>query len=214
MLLQIFITVAVIVNAVQQWTVTNLFHILDILWWRLCVLLWSWRQHLKRNQWCTCLFCSRYWAFWIWSWVPVMVMMRSSEPSSGSSILIDAPDSWRICFILWPPFPMMEPASCGANKRPIEWWVKSDTSFSVFPETWVLHLLGWSLVLWRPGLRYRCTSLCCLEKEETFRVNPSSTKEQHKKEESPSGQGTRRRDNINPFPTHQTESAPRKNCCL
>lgn len=41
-----------------------------------------------------------------------MVMMRSSEPSSGSSILMDAPDSWRICLILWPPLPMMEPASC------------------------------------------------------------------------------------------------------
>lgn len=59
----------------------------------------------------TCLFCSRYWAFWIWSCVPLMVMMRSSEPSSGSSILMDAPDSWRICLIRWPPFPMMEPAS-------------------------------------------------------------------------------------------------------
>ncbi len=64
----------------------------------------------------TCLFCSRYWAFWIWSCVPVMVMMRSSEPSSGSSILMDAPDSWRICLILWPPLPMMEPASCKTLK--------------------------------------------------------------------------------------------------
>lgn len=61
--------------------------------------------------WSTCLFCSRYWAFWIWSCVPVMVIMRSSEPSSGSSILMDAPDSWRICLILWPPLPMMEPAN-------------------------------------------------------------------------------------------------------
>ena len=67
----------------------------------------------------TCLFCRRYWAFWIWSWVPVMVMIRSSEPSRGSSILMEAPDSWRICLILWPPLPMIEPASCwwGAGER-------------------------------------------------------------------------------------------------
>ena len=58
----------------------------------------------------TCLFCSRYWAFWIWSWVPLMVIMRSSEPSRGSSILIEAPDSWRICLIRWPALPMIEPA--------------------------------------------------------------------------------------------------------
>lgn len=91
-------------------------------------------QHLKRNQWwmcsfwgnhrCTCLFCSRYWAFWIWSCVPVMVMMRSSEPSSGSSILIDAPDSWRICLILWPPLPMMEPASCNTSIRADWIWIQ------------------------------------------------------------------------------------------
>ncbi len=68
------------------------------------------------NHGSTCLFCSRYWAFWIWSCVPVMVMMRSSEPSSGSSILMDAPDSWRICLILWPPLPMIEPASCKTLK--------------------------------------------------------------------------------------------------
>lgn len=69
------------------------------------------------TPWYTCLFWRRYWAFWIWSCVPVMVMMRSSEPSSGSSILIDAPDSWRICLILWPPLPMMEPASCKTSTR-------------------------------------------------------------------------------------------------
>lgn len=59
----------------------------------------------------TCLFCSRYCAFWIWSCVPAMVMMRSSEPCNGSSILMDAPDSRRICLILWPPFPIMDPAN-------------------------------------------------------------------------------------------------------
>lgn len=73
--------------------------------------LWCWYCP-GENQRSACLFCSKYWAFWIWSCVPVMVMMRSSEPSSGSSILMDAPDSWRICLILWPPLPMMEPASC------------------------------------------------------------------------------------------------------
>ncbi len=65
----------------------------------------------------THLFCNRYWAFWIWSWVPVMVMMRSSDPCRGSSILIDAPDSWRICLILWPPLPMMDPASWESQQR-------------------------------------------------------------------------------------------------
>lgn len=57
-------------------------------------------QDISGVNWCACLFCRRYWAFWIWSCVPVMVMMRSSEPSSGSSILMDAPHSWRICLIL------------------------------------------------------------------------------------------------------------------
>lgn len=60
----------------------------------------------------TCLVCKRNWAFWIWSWVPVMVIIRSSDPSRGSSILIAAPESWRICLIRWPALPMMEPASC------------------------------------------------------------------------------------------------------
>lgn len=40
-----------------------------------------------------------------------MVMIRSSDPSKGSSILIEAPDSWRICLILWPPLPIIEPAN-------------------------------------------------------------------------------------------------------
>ncbi|KAF3848650.1 hypothetical protein F7725_015148 [Dissostichus mawsoni] len=53
------------------------------------------------GHWRTCLFCSRYWAFWIWSCVPVMVMIRSSEPSSGSSILMEAPDS-SSSFVLAP----------------------------------------------------------------------------------------------------------------
>lgn len=80
----------------------------------------------------TCLFCSRYWAFWIWSCVPVMVMMRSSEPSSGSSILMDAPDSWRICLILWPPLPMMEPASCKTTTQDDRKWSENVFSESRF----------------------------------------------------------------------------------
>lgn len=92
-----------------------------------CSKLWvsSWAVRTSLLQSCnvgevenTCLFCSKYWAFWIWSCVPVMVMIRSSEPSSGSSILMDAPDSWRICLILWPPLPMMEPASCTDTAAP------------------------------------------------------------------------------------------------
>lgn len=70
----------------------------------------------------TCLLCKRNWAFWIWSWVPVMVIIRSSDPSRGSSILIAAPESWRICLIRWPPLPMMEPASCHMWKdKEMDW---------------------------------------------------------------------------------------------
>ena len=61
------------------------------------------------------LICSKYWAFWICSWLPVMVMMRSLEPGMASSIVMPAPDSCRICRIRDPPFPMMAPASC--NKK-------------------------------------------------------------------------------------------------
>ena len=116
----------------------------------------------------TCLFCSRYWAFWIWSCVPVMVMMRSSEPSSGSSILMDAPDSWRICLILWPPFPMIDPASCttstqtvlGVRCRHVVLLQLKSLTCTLMP--FHLHLLGWWLVSWWLGLQYHCMTLCHL----------------------------------------------------
>lgn len=132
-----------------------------------CAVFWTSHR-------CTYLFCRRYWAFWIWSSVPVMVMMRSSEPSSGSSILIDAPHSWRICLILWPPLPMMEPANWKTCTQPDCGWIQKREVFSVlslmqiiFGE-WidVLHPLGWSLGSWRLGLQYHCTSLYCLQKGE------------------------------------------------
>lgn len=79
--------------------------------------LWGENRFLE-----TCLLCKRNWAFWIWSWVPVMVIIRSSDPSRGSSILIAAPESWRICLIRWPPLPMMEPASCHMWKdKEMDW---------------------------------------------------------------------------------------------
>jgi len=56
---------------------------------------------------------SRYCAFWIWSCVPVMLMMRSVAPGCSSSMVIVASDSARICLILIPPFPMIAPAN---------WW--------------------------------------------------------------------------------------------
>ena len=60
----------------------------------------------------THLICSRYWAFCIWSGWPVIVMMRSFDPGMASSIVMPAPDSWRICRMREPPLPMMAPASC------------------------------------------------------------------------------------------------------
>ena len=59
----------------------------------------------------THLICSRYCAQCIWSLVPTIVMIRSSDPSSGSAMDTDARDCWRISLILCPPFPMISPAS-------------------------------------------------------------------------------------------------------
>ena len=41
---------------------------------------------------------------------PVIVMMQSFDPAAGSSIVIPVPDSWWICWILEPPFPIMASA--------------------------------------------------------------------------------------------------------
>ena len=62
-------------------------------------------------HWGLYLICKRYWALWIASAVPVIVMMRSSESVVGSSILMPAPDFWRISLMRVPPLPMISPAS-------------------------------------------------------------------------------------------------------
>lgn len=55
---------------------------------------------------------SMYCAAWICFGVPVMVMMRSVEPGSASSIWMKAFDSERMRRMRPPPLPMMAPASC------------------------------------------------------------------------------------------------------
>lgn len=58
------------------------------------------------------LCCSMYCAIWICFCVPVMVMIRSVDPGSASSIWMNALDSERIRRILPPAFPMIAPANC------------------------------------------------------------------------------------------------------
>lgn len=58
------------------------------------------------------LCCNMNCALWICLGVPVIVMIRSSEPGKASSILIMAFDWDRMRLIRSPPLPMMDPANC------------------------------------------------------------------------------------------------------
>ena len=64
----------------------------------------------KTSQDATNLSWSMYCAFWICSCEPVMLMMRSLDPGSASSITIWAPERRRISVMRAPPLPMIAPA--------------------------------------------------------------------------------------------------------
>lgn len=65
------------------------------------------------------LCCRRYCAICMRCGVPVMVMMRSLEPGSGSAISMPAPLSARIFRMRDPAFPIIAPASYRQYKHTV-----------------------------------------------------------------------------------------------
>lgn len=143
-----------------------------------------------------------------------MVMMRSSEPSSGSSILMDAPDSWRICLILWPPLPMMEPASCKTLNTDLG--VKCLFCDSSLQESCFLSVntcltyIFWDCDLccddWSSDVTVWAPTTYSRRWERTFKVILSLSKACNKKKQSL--QETKHWDNNNPSPLTRLKVIP------
>lgn len=101
--------------------------------------------YLHRN---THLLCKRNWALCICSWVPVIVMIRSLDPGSPSSMTIWALDCRRISWIRAPPFPIIAPASYN-----FKWDKDFTTVFPFFSKCQTFGLMNQvSLRIWRKRL--------------------------------------------------------------